>query len=102
MENHKTRVQFDIIKDRLDRIDDLIDEVHMGSRKEFFDNALSLFEFIIRQEQKGMTSALVNEITGQYSPLLLPALTDIRHANQYKASQAAQQAISPNNPQLIT
>lgn len=76
--SNKSRVQFDVIKPQLERIDSLMKECGITSRKDYFDNALTLFEWAIEESKKGHIIATVDIQAANYNPVLLPVLIQIK------------------------
>lgn len=86
--SNKSRVQFDVIKPQLERIDSLMKECGITSRKEYFDNALTLFEWAIEESKKGHTIATVDIQAANYNPVLLPVLIQIKRIHSSSPTQA--------------
>lgn len=80
------RLQFDLNDERLKELDRLMQDCGIGTRKELFDNALTLFEWAVREVQGGHTIAAVNEAQKRYRELQMPALNRAAPRRQAAAS----------------
>ena len=72
------RVQFEMSQKRLHDLDRVKAAAGIRTRRELFDNAFTLFEWAVQQAMRGWTVAAVDEETGQFQPLLMPALSNAR------------------------
>jgi hypothetical protein len=66
------RLQFEIPEDRVKDIDDLVKRTGIKTRVQLFNNALSLFEWAIREREVGNIIASVNEKNGKYKEIEMP------------------------------
>jgi hypothetical protein len=71
-------VQFDILKERLGDIDELVLLAGFESRREFFDHAISILEVIIQAEMEGKVFAFIDENDGKYHKIEMKFLTHLR------------------------
>jgi hypothetical protein len=72
------RIQIDLPEDRYREIENLIQECSFSTKKEFFDNAITLFKWVVRQATKGLSVACVDERRKQYTELQMPFLERIQ------------------------
>ncbi|MEX3693041.1 hypothetical protein AB3X91_34315 [Paraburkholderia sp. BR14263] len=77
------RVQFDVPEDRLAELQQLMKTCGIETRKDLFNNALTLLEWAVRESTRGRTIASVSDDEKSYRELQMPALL---HASKY-ASQ---------------
>lgn len=77
-ERPKTRIQFDMYTDRLAELDARMRELGIETRKEYFDNGLTILEWAVGVIQKGKIVASVDEVTAIYNELILPAFKNVR------------------------
>src|SRR3954462_8984589 len=75
----QVRVQLDLPADRLAELEQLMAKTGMTTRKDLFENALTLFEWAVNQRLQGRTIASVNEQETSYRELVMPALASIQH-----------------------
>jgi hypothetical protein len=68
-------------EERLQAIESLIEECGFATRKEFFDNAVSLLNWAVRRSREGSSIASVNERDNIWRELQMPFLERIREAN---------------------
>lgn len=73
----KMRVQFDMPQHKLDELQELMDEAGFETRRELFNNALSLLEWAVDQKKKGRTVGSINEDEQKYSELIMPFLQNL-------------------------
>lgn len=74
------RVQFDMTAERIADLDCLMEGTNIYSRQDFFNNALSLFEWAITESRRGRRIASISVNEEENSPemeevILLPALS---------------------------
>jgi hypothetical protein len=74
----KTRVQFDMKDSKLTRLEELMNEAGIETRKDYFNNALSMFEWAIEELKKGRVIGTIDPQTGAYNQLVMPILSGIR------------------------
>lgn len=77
----KVRIQFDLPKKKVNDLDRLMKEGGIETRRELFNNALSLLEWAIKQRKGGRTIASINENENTYRELDMPILgnVDVQH-----------------------
>jgi hypothetical protein len=75
-----SRIQFDLPDDKVAELEKLMAESGIKTKKEFFNNALTLFEWAIKERKAGKTIASVDEKTNRYKELLMPALSAVIQA----------------------
>ena len=68
------RLQLELPEARVAQLDALMEATDIATRKELFNNALSLFEWAVREARSGNTIASVNEKEGKYREIHMPAL----------------------------
>ena len=69
-----TRVQLDMPTDRVEELDLVKAELGLETRKEFFNNALTLMMWAIREVRKGRVIASVDPVNERFSELRMPVL----------------------------
>ncbi|MES2038518.1 MAG: hypothetical protein V4495_11800 [Pseudomonadota bacterium] len=73
-----TRIQFDLPDTKVAALDQIMAEGGIKTRKELFNNALSLLEWAIKQRKTGRIIAAVDEKSESYRELSMPILENIR------------------------
>lgn len=68
------RVQFDIPEDRLAELQKLMDLCGIETRKDLFNNALTLLQWAVRESTQGRTIASVGADEKSYRELQMPIL----------------------------
>mgnify|MGYP003674245291 CR=1 FL=1 len=82
LQSDRFRLQVELTNERMSAIDSLVKVTGMGSRKEFFDNALALMAWAIREREKGRIIASVDhDDSNDYREILMPCLAHLSHAN---------------------
>jgi hypothetical protein len=71
----KVRFQLDLSPEQMDRIAELMGVCDLSSRKDLFNNAMSLFEWAVDEVRKGNIIASYNVEANQYVELRMPALS---------------------------
>ncbi len=72
-----SRIQFDLPEDKVAELEKLMAESGIKTKKELFNNALTLFEWAIKERKAGKTIASVDEKAKRYKELLMPALSAV-------------------------
>lgn len=75
-----SRIQFDLPDDKVAELEKLMAESGIKTKKELFNNALTLFEWAIQERKAGKTIASVDEKANRYKELLMPALSAVTPA----------------------
>lgn len=70
----RMRVTLDLPKDRVDAIDQLAAEAGMETRKELFNNALSLLSWAVGEVRRGRNIMSVDDDEGTMRHLTMPFL----------------------------
>ena len=68
------RVQFDVPEDRLAELQELMKSCGIETRKDLFNNALTLLEWAVRESARGRTIASVSDDEKSYRELQMPIL----------------------------
>jgi hypothetical protein len=74
----KTRVQLDLSPAEIGRMNHLMRLADLGTRKDLFNNALSLFEWAVLQVYAGHDVGSVDKETKQLTILSMPAFSSVR------------------------
>jgi hypothetical protein len=68
------RIQFDLHTERLGELDQLMTFCDLKTRKELFDNAMTLFEWAVQEVRAGNEIASYNRSTEHVEVVRLPVL----------------------------
>ncbi len=90
------RVQIDLPEDRYQEIESLIEECGFATKKEFFDNAVTLLKWVVKQARKGLSIASVNEREKRYTELQMPFLAKVQERNAQAENAQAENAQAEN------
>lgn len=72
-----TRIQIDLPDEKVRQIEALIVETGLPTKKDFFNNAVTLLAWAIREVKAGRIIASVDESQNRYKEILLPALENV-------------------------
>lgn len=72
------RMQFDLPEARLAQLKELMETCGIATQKDLFNNALTLFEWAVRQRQEGRVISAVDEVNMKFKELSMPALENVR------------------------
>lgn len=75
----KQRIQLDFNKDRVTEIDRLVSLTGSSTRKEYFEQCLTLMEWAITEVQAGRIIVSRDDMTDSYKELILSAFSNIKH-----------------------
>jgi len=81
----KTRVQLDLSPASIERMNRSMHVCDLETRKDLFNNALSLFDWAVEEVMKGRVIASLDEKDKYYTKMAMPALLN---AAQYAARRA--------------
>lgn len=71
------RVQFDLPENKVRDLEQLMTESGTQTKKELFNNALTLLEWAIKARRQGRIIASIDEADNKYSELQMPILSAI-------------------------
>ena len=66
------RVQFDMTEERLQELQELMVRCGIETRKDLFNNALSLMEWVVQERATGRAIAAIDEESGKYKEVQMP------------------------------
>ena len=69
-----SRLQIDINSEKLREIENLMKQLDIPTKREFFHLALTLLKWAIKETESGNTIAAINE-EGIYKELVIPGMT---------------------------
>jgi metal-responsive CopG/Arc/MetJ family transcriptional regulator len=72
------RIQLDLPEDQVKELDELMKETGIVTRKDLFNNALTLFQWAVKAKRAGRIVASLDEATGNAKELVMPALENVR------------------------
>jgi hypothetical protein len=72
------RIQFELPEEKVKELEEMMREARITTRKDLFNNALTLFEWALKECKTGRTIASVDEHNKKYKELVMPALTAVR------------------------
>jgi hypothetical protein len=69
-----TRIQLELPAERLQELEQLMQQTDLDTKKDLLNSALTLFEWAVKERQAGRTLASIDEQTQRYREIVLPAL----------------------------
>jgi hypothetical protein len=66
------RIQFELSPEKAGELDELMAETGVQTKKELFNNALTLLKWAVRETARGNSIASVDEEHGRYRELHMP------------------------------
>lgn len=72
------RLQIDVTDTQVSDLEQLMKECDISTKKELFNNALTLFEWAVRERKRNRIIAGIDEAAERYHELHMPVLDRIR------------------------
>ena len=72
-----TRIHFEIPEDKAKRLESLMELCHVTTKKDLFNNALSLLEWAVEEKKSGYDIASINKETNLFRELRMPILSHV-------------------------
>ena len=77
LKNEKiVRVQFELNEQGIKELEKLMEATSVATRKDLFNNALTLLEWAVKERQKGRVIASVDETEEKYKEIEMPVLSN--------------------------
>lgn len=74
------RIQFELSKSRATELESIMEEVHVKTRTEFLNNAITLLIWAISEAKAGRIIASVDEEKEKYRELVMPVLEVVKQS----------------------
>lgn len=74
------RLQIDVAEQKLKTIENLMEECGFSTKKDLFNNALTLFQWAVEEKKLGNTIASISKTSKNFRELQMPALNDVKPA----------------------
>jgi metal-responsive CopG/Arc/MetJ family transcriptional regulator len=71
------RIQLDLPEEQVKELDELMRETNIVTRKDLFNNALTLFQWAVKAKRAGRIIASLDEEKGTAKELVMPALENV-------------------------
>ena len=82
------RVQLDLPAEKVEELEQIMAITGVATRKDLFENALTLFAWAVDQRKAGRILASIDECDEGYREVVMPALASIKreanHRNHFK------------------
>jgi hypothetical protein len=73
----KIRVLLEFPEERIKEIDILMEKTNTATRKDYFNNALTLLEWAIKESERSRNIASIDKKAGRFSELQMPILSSV-------------------------
>ncbi len=73
-----TRIQFELSEDRNKELEALMEKTGTRTKKDLFNNALTLLEWAVKEKRTGRIIASVDERGKKYKEIVMPVLENVR------------------------
>lgn len=73
-----TRIQFEMSEEKVKELEALMEEGGVRTKKDLFNNALTLLEWSLRERKAGRIIASVDEKEKRYKEIEMPILSAVR------------------------
>jgi hypothetical protein len=83
------RIQLDLPEEKVEELNEVMAKADIGTRKDLFNNALSLLAWAIKEREAGNIIASMNESAGTYKELVMPSLDAAAKKKQYTDRERA-------------
>jgi metal-responsive CopG/Arc/MetJ family transcriptional regulator len=71
------RIQLDLPEEQVKELDALMGKTKLTTRKDLFNNALTLFQWAVKAKEAGRMIASLDEESGTAKELVMPALENV-------------------------
>ena len=72
-----TRIQFELSEDRNKELEALMEKTGTRTKKDLFNNALTLLEWAVKEKRTGRIIASVDERGKKYKEIVMPVLENV-------------------------
>jgi metal-responsive CopG/Arc/MetJ family transcriptional regulator len=69
-----TRIQLELPEEKVKELEELMENAGIKTKKELFNNALTLLEWAIKEKKTGRKIASINEEEDKYKEVVIPGL----------------------------
>lgn len=76
------RIQLDMPDERVRELDALMAELNLATRKDLFNNALTLFFWAVHEKKQGRAIASVDEAENKIREVLMPVLEGVKSTKE--------------------
>jgi hypothetical protein len=90
--NGMVRIQLDLPADKVQELEELMEQAKISTKKDLINNALTLLEWAINEKKEGRAIASINEKTMSYKELVMPVLSAVAPKSQTEPDLALSSA----------
>jgi hypothetical protein len=71
------RIQLELPEEQVQSLDKLMETINLRTRKDLFNNALTLLEWAVKEKSAGRTIASIDDESKRIKELLMPVLESV-------------------------
>ena len=75
------RIQLELPEEQLAEVEKLMDALNLRTKKDLFNNALTLLEWAVNERKAGRAIASVDDAKGRLREIVMPALAAVKPEN---------------------
>jgi len=76
------RIQLELPEEQVTELEMLMEDLNLRTRKDLFNNALTLLEWAVNEKKAGRAIASIDDDQGKLRELVMPALAAIKPAGR--------------------
>ena len=84
------RINFDVPKERVSTLDNLQETTGLSTRKELFNNALTMFKWAVQHVQDGRKIVALDTVSGNYIEL---SMVPLDHAAEARSAESQTRSV---------
>ncbi|MCA1244109.1 hypothetical protein LC092_16820 [Stappia stellulata] len=84
VEAEKIRIQFDLLPERVEELHQLMVDCGVDTRKDIFNNAITLLEWAVAEVKMGHEIASLNKANKSYEIVRMPIFSNVAKRNSMK------------------
>lgn len=84
------RIQLELPQERVRELEELMGQTGLTTKKDLLNDALTLFEWAVKERKAGRTIASVDEPHQRYKEVLMPSLERASRADQSVQASSAE------------
>jgi len=73
-----TRVQFELNENQIKELKSLMKDINVRTKKDLFNNSLSLLKWVVREMKTGRTIGSINEKGDHFREIVMPFFSAIK------------------------
>ncbi|HEY5574990.1 MAG TPA: LuxR C-terminal-related transcriptional regulator [Anaerolineales bacterium] len=95
------RLQFEMTRERIQELDDLVNRLGLKTRANLLNEALTLYEWAIRELESGRIIASLDEEKDQYKEIEMPGFLAVKSGAQEMDQENFLEALSDKEKEIL-